>query len=236
MAIPNFTAERSLYQTSAHYRGTVTFGCAEGTAQLAVKSPQCVADCADSESLCKEDCQELVGSERGKCYKACTTERNDCLDACPDITLPPPPTYPPVGTHTYRSCLSGWAPNTRCSGSWYSTTACEEYCAGVCAGEPEGPFKQFCKSRCVPGPLSTVNCCTTRYECADLSTPVTCTRYWGPCTGTTSPLPLYPDPSAYCVTSPTSGFTRCADNAFEYPLISECDDGTRTHGVDFCVW
>jgi hypothetical protein len=95
MAILNFTAERSLYQTSAHYRGTASFGSAEGIIQLA-QDPDCFARCQD---LCVPDCLELVGNARGACLRAC---RSDCLDAC---SGPPPVTCGPcAGT---RRCSDG---------------------------------------------------------------------------------------------------------------------------------
>src|SRR5215208_1726535 len=88
MAVPNFTAERSLYHTSAHYRGIASFGRVEGTVQLA-QDPGCLARCQNS---CVPGCFDLVGTARGACLRLC---RLECLEVCPP--LPPPPSPCPQG-------------------------------------------------------------------------------------------------------------------------------------------
>jgi hypothetical protein len=71
MAILSFAAEHSLYQTSAHYQGTASFGRAQGTIQPAQVDPGCFAGCQD---LCVPDCFELVGTARGQCLWRCRNE------------------------------------------------------------------------------------------------------------------------------------------------------------------
>ena len=89
MAMPSFTAERSLYQTSAHYRGTATFGRAEGTVQLAIIDPNCLAAC--STPSCGELCAQYTGTARGKCNNLCGRDVQNCIAECPEVSPPPPP-------------------------------------------------------------------------------------------------------------------------------------------------
>src|SRR5215211_4359187 len=102
MAMPNFTAERSLYQASGHYRGTASFGCAEGTVQLAVKDPSCTARC---ESSC--GCRNLTGILNiNRCLQNCY---GPCVARCPDLPPPPPPPPPPTtpaNIWTGEDCVS----------------------------------------------------------------------------------------------------------------------------------
>src|SRR5215213_4204905 len=162
MTVPNFTAERSLYQTSAHYRGTASFGCAEGTIQLAVKSPQCMANCSTANSGCKAGCLEGPTQSRGACMKNCTKELKDCQGSCPDITLtpPPPPTYPPVTTSTFQECVLSKS-TKRCVNA-----GSEETCRQQCRGG-------FCEPGCTicidtEGGVSTnrpPRCCVWETQC-----------------------------------------------------------------------
>jgi hypothetical protein len=113
MAMPNFTAERSLYRTSAHYRGSATSGRAEATIQLA-QDPGCFAQCQDS---CVPGCLELVGSARGACLRLC---RLECLEACPPGPPPPPPPPSP--------CPQGW---WWASGPFNCPTCCRDLGGGL---------------------------------------------------------------------------------------------------------
>jgi hypothetical protein len=120
MALPSFTAERSLYQTSAHYRGTATSGRAEGTVQLA-QDPGCMARCQAS---CVPGCLELFGNARGACLREC---RLECLEACP----PPPPPPSPCGPGSWWARGSFHCPT--CCSCWDDLCQCSQ---PLCLGPP----------------------------------------------------------------------------------------------------
>jgi hypothetical protein len=218
MATPNFTGARSLYQSSAHYRGTATFGCAEGTAQLAVKDPTCINRCSRS---CASECADLFGGAKSACINACSAEAAACRAQCPDVPAPPPPPpppprqYPPRYTSKSTECTREVA-QTQCQGfTFFSMNDCIQNCGGYCIPE-----------------AGIYRCCHDAFVCVSSRT---CTQYEGPCTGINIAGLVSPG-EGYCVTSPTSGQTKCTYNWSELPWIRECDDGTTRTGTNFCIW
>ena len=125
MRTPRFTAERSLYQPSAHYRGTATFGQAEGTVHLA-QDPDCFANCQDS---CVPGCLELTGVARGQCLRRC---RDECLEACPPGPPPPPPPSSPL-QQCFNQCFSA------CVSDYGWIVGCFQACSSCCITKVSTP-------------------------------------------------------------------------------------------------
>ena len=95
MIMPSFTAERSLYRTSAHYRGTPMIGGFDQAANAI--QPQQGCDRTRLQA-CLADCSEFEGDQRqvARCRGACYRRWGNCPP-------PPPPPSPCFGRGTWVS-------------------------------------------------------------------------------------------------------------------------------------
>jgi hypothetical protein len=119
---------------------------------------------------------------------------------------------PAAQTYETDECTF-WTSGTSCGSAFSDPQTCQAYCSGFCQPRAGG-----------------YECCTPTTNCAATTH---CKHFDGDCTGTH--VWFWDTPPTRCVTA-DSGFTRCAGGWNQYPWVVECNNGSRTSGVGFCLW